>query len=53
MTKFEKIKKLTELKTQLGAELLKEEKDLVLIKKLRGNIMSIGITLTSADFTKF
>lgn len=52
MTKFEKIGKLNELKKKLDTELLKEEKDQLLINKLHGQIITLGLTLTANDFVK-
>ncbi len=52
MNKFEKIEKLKKLHSLLETELNKEVKDQEMIKKLSGNIRSLGLTLTPWDFAK-
>ncbi len=52
MTPFDKISKLNELKEKLKDELTKEVKDNFLINRLQGQIIQLGLTLTSADVTK-
>lgn len=52
MLKFEKIKKINELKKELEVELNREDKNLMLIKTLNNKIIMLGLTLTTKDFVK-
>lgn len=45
------VSKINELKEQLELELSKEEVDMVLVNKIRGKIMWLGVYLTPANFS--
>jgi hypothetical protein len=43
------VKRLEELQNQIKVELEKEEPDMILIKKLRSQIMLLGMQITPLD----
>jgi uncharacterized protein YdaL len=49
MTPYQKISKLNELRNKLTEEISKEVKDMVVIQKLQGQILQLGLTLTRSD----